>query len=69
MNIPKKIIIINGDLLLKPFKNKINSLSIKKTKNKDQGNITQNISFGTIFFKKKKQKFQEKNHNKTKFHK
>jgi len=28
VNIPKKKITINGDLLLKPFKNKINILSI-----------------------------------------
>ncbi len=63
---PKKKIKRNGDLLLKPFKNKINSLFIENNQNKHQGNITQNISFVMIFFKNQNQN-QEKNHNNTKF--
>jgi hypothetical protein len=66
---PKAKKTINGDLLLKPFKNKILFYLSTITKNKHEVNITQNIFFLMIFFQKTKNNisFQEKNHNSTKF--
>jgi hypothetical protein len=67
VNIPKKKITINGDLLLKPFESKINNLFINNNEEKSGEHypkyIFQNNNNNKIIYI-----FQEKNHNSTKSH-